>query len=230
MTKSKVLCVIPARGGSRNIKLKNMAILKGKPLLHYALSAALKTSGINRVIVSSDHPEILSLARKYGANIALKRPKELASDDVPSHPAVVHALKSCEKEDKCQYDFIILVQATNPLVIPEDIDHTIQKLIKTGCDSCVTVTSIHHLHPNKFKILKGDKLLSYVEEEKQFVPRQQLQEVFIRNGSCYAVKRSVLLEGSLIGNDVRAVVVPKERYIDINDLIDLKIAECLLYL
>lgn len=224
----KVLCVIPARGGSKGIPLKNIVLLKGKPLIHYALRAALRAQQVDRVVVSSDHPKILSLAKEYGDNIALRRPKHLARDNTPSLPVVLHALKSCEKEDKCWYDYIILVQATNPLVIPDDIDCTVKKLMETGCDSCFTVVSLGHLHPSKFKELKGDRLLPYIEEEKELVPRQKLRQVFIRNSSCYAVKRSVLLEGSLIGNDIRAVVVPKERYIDINDVIDLKIAECLL--
>ena len=225
---NRTLCVIPARGGSKGISLKNIAVLNGKPLLHYALSAALKARLINRVVVSSDHPEILKVAKEYGDNIALERPEDLARDDTPSLPVVVHALDVCEKEDNCRYDYIILVQATNPMVIPEDIDNTLEKLMEAKCDSCVTVVSMGYLHPSKFKILKGDRLQPYIEEENDLVPRQQLKEVYIRNGSCYAVKRSVLLEGSLVGKDVRAVVVPKERYIDINESLDLKIAECLL--
>ena len=228
MKNSKTLCVIPARGGSKGIPLKNIAVVKDKPLLHYALSAALKARCVDRVVVSSDHPKILDLAKTYGKNIALTRSEELAGDNTPSLPVAIHALEVCEKADDCLYDHIILVQVTNPLVIPDDIDRTIKKLSTTNCDSCFTVVSMGYLHPSKFKTLEGDRLLPYIEEEKDLVPRQQLEEVYIRNGSCYAVKRSVLMGGSLVGNDVRAVVVPKERHIDINDPVDLKIAECLL--
>ena len=228
MIKAKRLCVIPARGGSRGIPLKNIASLNGKPLLHYALSAALKARLVNRVVVSSDHAEILAMAKAYGNNIALERPEDLARDDTPSLPVAIHALEVCEQEDNCLYDHIILVQVTNPLVIPDDIDRTIEKMSTTNCDSCFTVVSMGYLHPSKFKILNGDRLLPYIEEERNLVPRQQLKESYIRNGSCYAVKRSVLLDGSLMGSDVRAVVVPKERYVDINDPVDLKIADCLL--
>jgi CMP-N-acetylneuraminic acid synthetase len=220
--------VIPARGGSKSYPLKNIALLSGKPLLHYALSAALKAKLVNRVVVSSEHPGVLEIAETYGENIALERPEFLAHDNMPSLPVAVHALEMCEKDDNCRYDYVILVQVTNPLVIPEDVDHTLERLMETNCDSCVTVVSMGYLHPSKFKTLKDDGLLPYIEEEEVLVPRQQLQEVYIRNGSCYAVKRSILLRGSLVGNDVRAVVVPKERYIDINDSIDLQIAECLL--
>jgi len=208
--------------------LKNIAVLNGRPLLHYALSATLKARLINRVVVSSNHPEILEVAKEYGDNITLERPEDLARDDTQSLPVAIHALEVCEKSDNCLYDHIILVQVTNPLVIPDDIDRTIEKMSTTNCDSCFTVVSMGYLHPSKFKILNGDRLLSYIEEEKDLVPRQQLEEVYIRNGSCYAVKRSVLVGGSLTGSDVRAVVVPKERYVDINDPVDLKIADCLL--
>lgn len=228
MTKTNTLCVIPARGGSKSVPLKNIAMLKGKPLLHYALSAALKSQSIDRVVVSSDHEGILATAASYGEGIALRRPEELARDDTPSYPVVLHALKTCEEENNCRYDYIVLVQATNPLVLADDIDMTIRKMIESSCDSVVTVSSLGYMHPSKFKTLEGDRLLAYIEEERELVSRQFLQEVYVRNGSCYAVTRPVLLEGDLVGKDVRAVVVPKERYVDINDMVDMKIAECLL--
>jgi len=228
VNKRRSLCVIPARGGSKTIPLKNIALLNGKPLLHYALSAASKARLIDRVVVSSDHVKIRKIAEEYGDNIVLERPACLASDNTPSRSVILHALDVCERQDGCRYEHIILVQATNPLVTPEDIDNTLEKLTETNCDMCVTVVSLGHLHPSKFKILRDDRLLSFVEEEKELLPRQGLDEIYIRNGSCYAYKREALFESNLEGKDIRAIVVPKERYVDINDQVDLKVAECLL--
>jgi CMP-N,N'-diacetyllegionaminic acid synthase len=228
MKNFKVLCVIPAREGSKGIPLKNITPLNGKPLLHYSLTAALKAKLIDHVVVSSDSNKILNIAKSYGDNIPLKRPVEISGDLSPSYEAVLHALQVCESKYNIKYNYVILVQATNPLVIPDDIDNVINMLHNQKSDSCVTVTSLGYLHPNKFKILNGNKLLPFVKEEKEILPRQKLMETFIRNGSCYATKRNVLEHGDLVGKKVTAVVTPKERYVDINDMIDLKIAECLM--
>ncbi len=224
---SRVLCVIPARGGSKGIPLKNIADLAGQPLLHYALTAALRARSLTRVVVSSDHPEILHVARRYGTDIPLERPAAIAQDDTPSLPVVVHALEQCEHSGDEPYEYAMLLQTTMPLVTPEDIDQTVQRLTTTGCDSCVTVVPVGHLHPAKLKLLDGDRLHPYLEEETTYT-RQFLPQVYVRNGSCYGVRRSVVLGGSLYGQDVRAVVVSKERFVQIDEPIDWQFAEFLL--
>lgn len=226
--RKKVLCVIPARGGSKSIPLKNIVPVLGKPLLHYALSSALKAKSLDRVVVSSENNLILNFAEKYGEHISLRRPKRLALDKTPSLDVLIHAMQVCEEEDNTMYDVIILVQATNPLVIPQDIDNTVQKLLTSDCDSCFTVTKVEHIYPAKLKRIEGDHLLPYCEEEREMIRRQNLPDVYIRNGSCYGVRRSILLSGSLFGKDSRAVVVTRDRSIDINEPLDLLFAEALL--
>lgn len=227
-SKDKVLCVIPARGGSKSIPLKNLVKVNGKPLLYYALSSALRAGKIDRVVVSSDNSSILDYAAEFGSMIPLQRPTELALDETPSLPVTVHALEVCEKEDNCSYETIILVQATNPLVTAGDIDNTIEKMLTTGCDSCFTVTKANHLSPGKLKKIENDRLLPYSEEEKEMIRRQDMPDVYIRNGACYGVKKSTALSGSMFGNDSCAVIVPHERSVDINDAVDILIAEALL--
>ena len=224
---NRVLCVIPARGGSKGIKLKNIAALAGKPLLHYALTVALEAKSLTRVVVSSEHQAILDVARQYGEDIPLERPADLAEDATPSHPVALHALESCERRGDEPYAYLLLLQTTMPLLIPDDIDETIEVMVRTGCDSCVTVAPVGHLHPARFKVLEGDRLRPYLQDEPTYT-RQHLPSAYIRNGSCFAVKRSVLLGGTLYGEDERAVVVPRERYVDIDEPIDLAFAEFLL--
>ena len=223
---SRVLCVIPARGGSKGIPRKNLAKLAGRPLLHYALSAALAARTPRRVVVSSENATILEAAAQYGPNVALPRPRELAADDTPSHPVAVHALEACEADGDEAYDYLLLLQATSPLVTPQDIDGVIRTLIETGADSCVTVVRSRD-HPSKLKQLEGDRLLPYAGEERTYA-RQALPALYKRNGACYAVQRLVLLSGSLYGQDVRAVVMPRERSVDIDEPLDLEYAEFLL--
>jgi CMP-N-acetylneuraminic acid synthetase len=224
---TRVLCVIPARGGSKGIRLKNITPVNGEPLLHYSLTAAQNATRLSRVVLSSDHPEILAVARTYGDDVPLERPAELAQDDTASDPVALHALEVCEAAGDEPYGYVLLLQTTNPLVIPDDIDRTVELLVNSGCDSCVTVSSIGDLHPAKLKVMDGDRLLPYLEQEVTGL-RQQLPEVYTRNHSCYAVRRSVLKEKGLYGDDIRAVVVPKERMVNIDDSIDLTVAEALL--
>lgn len=228
MKTKNVLCVIPARGSSKGIPFKNMIELKGQPLLYYSLNSAIKATTPKRIVVSSENIEILEYVRRYGENIALERPVELSQDDTPSLPVLIHALKKCEMEDSTKYEIVILVQATNPLVVSDDIDMTIKKMITTNCDSCFTVTHMEDFNPIKLKKLEGDRLLPYYQKEKEMVRRQDLPKAYIRNGSCYCVSRDVLLSGSMFGEDSRGVVVPRERSIDINEPIDLVFAEALL--
>ncbi len=102
-----------------------MAPVLGRPLLHYALTSALQAHLPARVVVSSDDKAILEFASGYGENIALPRPADLAADLTPSQPVLQHALEVCEAQDGIRYESIVLVQPTNPLVSPQDIDATI---------------------------------------------------------------------------------------------------------
>lgn len=224
---TKTLCVIPARGGSKGIPLKNLAPLNGKPLLSYALKSALAANEVDRTVVSSDHAQILDYARGHGDGISLRRPENLARDDTPTAPVVLHALNSIERAESSQYDIAIVVQATMPFVTTDDIDATIRLLKSTGSDSCVTVVNVGHLHPQKLKRLEGNRLVPFLQEEITY-QRQNLPPVYIRNSSCYAVKSEVLRAGSLYGEDTRAVVVPNSRYVDINEPMDLEFAEFLM--
>ena len=224
---SKTLCVIPARGGSKGILLKNLAPLNGKPLIHYALTAAVHAESVDRTVVSSDDARILAYASEYGPDVPLDRPEELARDETPSAPVALHALERAEAESPATYDVVIVVQATMPFVTPADINATVRLLRSTGADSCVTVVGAGHIHPAKLKRLEGDRLMPYLEDESVY-QRQALPSIYIRNSSCYAVRADVLRTGSLYGSDTRAVEVPSDRYVDIDGPIDLQFAEFLM--
>ncbi len=225
---SNVLCVIPARGGSKGIPRKNLCSLYGKPLLHYALTSALNTELCSRVVVSSEDTEILELAEEYLPGCGLHRPDILASDEASSLSVLQHVLAVCEKTDKTEYEIVILVQVTNPLVKPEDIDRTILKLEQNDCDSCFTVVRLDHVYPEKLKKLNRDELVPAFGEELETLRRQSVPDLYMRNGSCYAARRDTLLNGSLFGKKSLAVIIPKYRSIDINDTDDLVLAEAML--
>ncbi len=224
----RMLGIVPARGGSKRIPGKNVALLCGKPLVVWAIEAALAAGSLAEVVVSSDDDEILDLAGRYGDILPLRRPAELSTDTSLAVEYVKHALEARETENR-RFDAVAIVQPSSPLTTGADIDATVAKLADSGADSAVTVVRLDHaIHPFKLKVLDGDRLRPYLEEERGRMATHQLGDLYVRNGSVYATTREIIAGGAIIGPDCRAVVMPRERSIDINDPLDLEFAEFLL--
>ena len=126
----KIVSLIPARGGSKGIPNKNLIKILGKPLIQYALEASLR-SKVNETWVSSDSKEILNFSNKLGAKI-IKRPKKISSDNASSEQALLHFSEIID------YDIIVFIQCTSPLINFKDIDKGINKMKKF--DSIVSVS------------------------------------------------------------------------------------------
>ena len=226
---TKILGIITARGRSRRIPKKNVRELLGKPLIYYTIKAALESKFLTRVILSSDHDEIIEIGRKYGVEVPFKRPQELAEDDTPTINVIIHAVNFLEKNEGFSPDIIVILEPTSPLRTAEDIDGALKKHIETGADSVVSVVKTDHWHPIRAKKIENDILYDYCLEEREGVRRQDLPPVYFRNGAFYSVKREVLMdEHKLYGRVTRPYVMPPERSIDINEEIDFKMAEVLL--
>ena len=125
----RIVAIIPARGGSKRLHKKNIFLLKGKPLISYAIEACKKSKYINEVYVSSDDDEILNVSAKYGA-IPLKRPIELADDATPKMEAIRNAAKHPALLSGGKPDIIIIPQANSPQLKAEDIDRGFEMLFK----------------------------------------------------------------------------------------------------
>jgi CMP-N-acetylneuraminic acid synthetase len=127
------------------------------------------------------------------------------------------------------YDAVVIVQPSSPFTLAEDIDATIDLLVRSGADSAVSVMQLEHAaHPFKMKVLEGDRLLPYLEEERGRMAAHQLPVIYVRNGSVYATRRPSLDRGQVIGDDCRGYVMPHERSLDINEELDLQFGEFLL--
>lgn len=228
----RILGVIPARGGSKTIPRKNLSLLAGKPLLAYALEAALKSKLLDRVIVSTEDEEIARVARSYGAEAPFVRPKELARDEVSIIPVVQHAMKCLGESEGWIADIIASIQPTSPLVETTDIDSAIDKLIKTGCDSVVSVCRIVHGHPYWAIRLEGDRAIALDKRGYEHLQKQDLPVFYMPNGALYVRKREVLEKwdgrGFALGRDVRAIVMDEAKSIDIDTLLNLIVAENLI--
>lgn len=225
----RVLGIVPARGGSKRIPRKNLRPISDKPLVAWAIEAALGANVLDRVVVSSDDPEILRVACSYGRDIPLTRPEELSGDRSPAVDYVRHAMETVERSEGTRYDAAAIIQATSPLTRPEDIDATIGLLQDSLADTAVSVMKLDHaLQPAKLKRMVGNRLIAHLEEEHGRIAEHELPTLFVRNGAVYASRRAVIDRGRILGDDCRGYVMPRERSIDINEEIDLLFAEFLL--
>lgn len=229
----KILGIIPARGGSKSIPKKNIAKLGGKPMLFYILNSALKSANLSHVVVSSDDDEILAVAKKYGGeDILLKRPKDLALDTTPDVPMLQHAILNTEEKYKCTFDYVVQLHATTPFLSSQDIDESLKKLVAhPRADSIVSVYRVDELHPKKLKKIVNGKLAQYVPKMTELTTsrRQDLEPVYKRNAGLYAAKRSIVMEERRVWGDYcLGYEMPRERSFDINNPIDLIIAEAVL--
>jgi len=226
----KVLCVIPARGGSKGIPLKNLYDLNGKPLISYVIAAAKESKLISRIIVSTDHPEIYALALSLGVEVEY-RPESLSTDEVSIISVAAHHLKN-QKES---YQAVISLQPTSPLVISNDLDEAICKFFGTDADSVVSVYRITHGHPFRVMKLVKDRLFPFSDSyDERVFDRRDLPECFAYNGAFFIRKPELLLNWGGndfgLGKDIRGYVMPEERSVNVDDIFDVKLAEIFLQL
>ncbi|MGA3294941.1 MAG: acylneuraminate cytidylyltransferase family protein [Candidatus Acidiferrales bacterium] len=209
---------------------KNLAPLLGKPLLAYTAEAALASRRLTRTVLSTDDEKIAETGRLLGIDVPFMRPAELASDDVPTLPVLQDVVKKLEAAGE-RYDAILTLQPTNPLRRADDIDGAIELLERTGADSVLSFVDIGERHPARMKWIDGDGRVSDPPFAEAFEgqPRQQLAKLYLREGSIYLTRRSVLMEqNSLKGKDCRAWLIPEERARNIDTPFDLRIAEYIL--
>ena len=224
----KVLGIVPARGGSKRMPGKNLRILAGRPLVAFALEAALSARRVDTVLLSSDDQEILDVGGSYAGVRCLRRPPELATDTSPALEYVRHAL-STMAEEGVHFDAIAILQPTSPLTLPADIDATLELLELSGADSAVSVMKVNHAyHPVKFKTMTGNRLFDFLAPEEGLPMAHELPDIYVRNGSVYASARAQVDRGPLLGSDCRGYLMPSDRSVDINEEIDLLLARLLL--
>lgn len=224
----KVLGITLARGGSKSVPGKNIAVLNGKPMLAYTIEEALKSRYVTRYVVSSDSDEVLEIAREYGADV-IKRPEYLAQDDTPTWDALKHALDYCESD--VLYGIIADIRCTNPLKTVDDIDGAILKLVKTGADSVIGVSKLDDHHPYRIKRLFKDRILDFGGIEPSGFNRQDLKpDAYIRNGSIYVSRRAAFMEGVHIrgSDETRPWVMPPERSVNVDTELDMLLVDTLL--
>jgi N-acylneuraminate cytidylyltransferase len=220
--------IIHARGGSRRVPLKNLKPLGGKPLVAWIIEAALTARTLSRVIMSTDHDEIARVASEYGVEVPFRRPPDL-SEDVPSERVTQHAVQFLD-ESGYRIDIAVTLQPTTPFTSGVDIDACVEKLIATGADSVITVGPTRERPEWMMRLGEGDRLVplkGWWRSDEGV--SQNLPALFLPNGGVYATRRDVLMnQDRIIGEDCRAVVMPMERSVDIDEAVDFVLAEGIL--
>ncbi len=213
-----ILGVITARGGSKGVPGKNIKLLGGMPLISYTIDTAKKSKLITDLVVSTDDMEIAEVARQYGAEVPFIRPKELAEDKTPHLPVMQHSIRFMEEKLGKKFDYVVILQPTSPFRTAEDIDETLEVLIKTGADSAVSLVEIETAeHPMKIKKVENNLVVPYCMKEEEGIRRQDLPIAYKRNGSVYAMRRDLIIKDNrLYGEKIVGYIVSKERSVDID--------------
>ena len=222
-----IIAFIFARGGSKGLPDKNIKFFNGKPLIAWSIEHAKAVNRIDRVIVSTDSEEIARIAREHGAEVPFMRPAELATDDSPEWLSWQHGLKYLKNNDGRLPDLMLSIPTTGPLRNEEDINKIIDEYQRIDTDIVITVTESHR---NPFFNIVKEKVGGYVDlfgsGEGLLSRRQDCPKAYDITTLAYAARPSfVLNKKSIFEGRVRQVIVPKERSIDIDTLLDFEIAE-----
>jgi len=223
----RVLAVIPARGGSKGLPGKNIMQLAGKPLIAWTIEAALESRLVDRVVVSTDSEDIAAVALEHGAEVPFRRPAELAGDHARSFGVLLHAIDWHQQQGH-SFDLVVCLQPTSPLRNSEDIDRAIELYGERGADAVISVCETDH-HPWWSNTLPEDgNMAGFLRPEALNCNRQELPAFYRLNGAIYLASPHYLKEnGSFYGEDTFAYAMPKARSVDIDDHLDLQLAEVL---
>ena len=221
----KLLGIIPARAGSKGIPHKNQKLLGGKPLMQYTIEAALGSKLLSSVIFSSEDDHLMKMAENLGVTVPFKRPDHLASDTAGSLEVVQHALETLPEN----YDAVCLLQVTTPFRTSEDIDKAIERFLKLGSDSLVSVQEVPHQYNPHWVFEEKEGVLRIATGEQQIIKRrQELPKAYIRDGAIYITKTKVLQEeNSFFGERMGYIELDPERHVNIDTQKDWKKAEAL---
>ena len=223
-----ILVVVPARGGSKGVKLKNIRKINGVPLVALVGHVVRQLPYVDRAVVSTDHPEIAEIAEKSGLDVPFMRPEQLSGDVVADGHVLHHALMECEKVDNRKFDIIIMLQPTSPFRKPFHVTETVEKLIKGRYDAVWTVSETDSkAHPLKQLVIRNDILDFYDPAGAKIIARQQLMPVYHKNGVAYVMTRDCILNKEIKGVRTSFVVI-EELMVNIDTEFDFKLAEFIL--
>ncbi len=226
----KRLAIIPARGGSKGIPKKNIYPVAGHPLIYYSIQAAKEAEearAVDRVIVSTDSEEIAAIARECGAEVPFIRPAELSSDKSKSAALMIHAVNFYREQGE-YYDDIVLLQPTSPLRKGEDIIGAVALYDRKQGTSLVSCYREESVSEYNSYYRNDDMGIARHPDHNKGKRRQELPELYVRNGAVFITDVQYLLKSELVISDEPVLyVMPAERSMNIDTLYDMELTEWL---
>jgi CMP-N,N'-diacetyllegionaminic acid synthase len=228
-----ILAIIPARGGSKGLPGKHLKRLAGKPVIQYTIEAARNSKCFDKVVVSSDSDEILSVAKSLGSDV-LKRPSELATDQSNIDDVLKHVVETYDRFNTPP-SIVVWLQPNVPIRHPKHIKLIVNKLLTTNADSVLSIS------PVRFPIEKAmrcdnDRLSPFFDDIAEKMNRQQYRSSYVTNGSVYAIRRETLMKEKapgdpydyFFGREKKGYIIEDPKYgIEINDAFDYHLCEFL---
>ncbi len=224
-----ILGLIPARGGSKGIPRKNLAPCGGQPLIAHTCAAALGSQKLERVIVSTDDPEIAAIAAAWGVEVPFLRPPDLAQDQTPMLAVLQHAL-NWGLETGLVVEALVLLQPTSPLRQSWQIDQAIALFQERQAATVVSVVPVpHQFNPVSVLRLEADQVFPFLPNQPLITRRQDKPVVYARNGPAILVVRpEVIQQGLLYGDPTLGYIMDARTSLDVDALEDLQLVEVLL--
>jgi len=230
MSLHSTIAIIPARGGSKGLPGKNIRLLAGLPLVAHSIRFAHLCPEIERCIVSTDSEEIARVAREAKGEVPFLRPSELAEDSTPMLPVLQHAIRQMELQEEKRYDLVILLQATSPFRLPEDVSQALRIMSEDSKAAGVVAVSTPSFNPRVVCVEQKAGYLHWAFSDKTYTRRQEAEPVYRINGMLYVWRRDYLMGCSIedmYSAPHRILVVPEERALDIDSLHDFEVGEAL---
>lgn len=217
------LAIIPARGGSKGIPKKNLKEINGISLVKRAVDVSSSSSSISHVIVSTDDDEI---ADSGGSDHGYRRPDDLSGDKVGDLPVLRHALLYAENFFDVTFDCVAMVQPTSPIRTSEDIDLCVKQFKENDFDLVLTVSPTElHAHPYKQFLIESGKVNLFDERGASVIARQELPQLYHRNGVCYVFQREFIISYDLISFENAGFLISSGLRVSIDTLFDLRLCE-----
>ena len=219
----RMLCAIPARGGSKRLPRKNLRLLAGRPLIAHSISAARDSRLFSEILVCTEDPEIADVALRHGASVPFLMPAELCGDMVSSH-----APCECLAQQLGGFDSLLCLQPSSPLRSAEDVRKACRRFREGAYDFLVSVTAVdpHYFHwavhqeRGDWQMFFGDRFL----QERPLLP-----PIYRPNGSIKIAKLSELAKvGNFFGPRLGVIETPEERSVHVATEFDLELCEFLL--
>jgi len=224
----EILGIIPARGGSKSLRKKNIRKLAGKPLIYYTIKEAKKSKFITKLVVSTENLEISKIVKKYKIEV-INRPKNLASDNIPAISVISNTLTQLNQSQAYNPDIIVLLQPTSPLRTTKNIDEAIKLFLKGDRDSIISVCKIKHPLEWIYKISNKGKLEKFLKKNNEIFRRQDSPELYELNGAVYVFDKNKFLKTKkIIEKNSKPYIMPIELSVDIDNKFDFTMAELIL--